>query len=77
MVESGLMTDHDPHSEGVAAESFSAAIPNRLYRDSSKICGKRWISAGSVPDTGDRFTGKSIKRNTLVTDIKEKMEEKI
>ena len=38
---------------------------------------KRWISAGPVPDTGDRFTGKCIKRNTLVTDIKEKMEEKI
>ena len=33
--------------------------------------------AGPVPDTGDRFTGKCIKRNTLVTDIKEKMEEKI
>ena len=27
MVESGPMTDHDPHSEGVAAESFSRQSP--------------------------------------------------
>ena len=27
MVESGLMTDHDPHSEGVAGESFSRQSP--------------------------------------------------
>ena len=77
MVGNGPTADQEPYTEGVAAESFSAAIPNRLYRDSSKICGKRWISDGPVPDTGDRFTGKCIKRNTLVTDIKEKMEEKI
>ena len=77
MVGNGPAVDQKPHTEGVAAESFSAAIPNRLYRDSSKICEKRWISAGLVSDAGDRFTGKCIKRNTLVTDIKEKMEEKI
>ena len=58
MVGNGLTVDQKPHTEGVAAESFSAAIPHRLYRDSSKICEKRWISAGPVPDTGDRFTGK-------------------
>ena len=40
MVGNGPTEDQKPHTEGVAAESFSAAIPNRLYRDSSKICRK-------------------------------------
>ena len=58
MVGNGPTEGQKPHTEGVAAESFSAAIPHRLYRDSSKICEKRWISAGPVSDTGDSFTGK-------------------
>ena len=77
MVGNDPRADQDSHTEGVAAESFSAAIPNRLYRDSSETCEKRWIFAGSAQNTGGGSTGKCIKRNTLVTDIKEKMEEKI
>ena len=42
-----------------------------------KYVEKGGFFAGLVSDTGDSFTGKCIKRNTLVTDIKEKMEEKI
>ena len=31
MVGNGPTEEQKPHTEGVAAESFSAAIPNRLY----------------------------------------------
>ena len=57
MVGNGPTEEQKPHTEGVAAESFSAAIPNRLYRDSSKYVEKGGFLPGG-PDTGDRFTGK-------------------
>ena len=69
MVGNDPRADQDSHTEGVAAESFSAAIPNRLYRDSSELCGKEWKFDTACGKADGSPAGKCIKRNSLVTDI--------